>query len=69
MTGTGLVSILAIALNALAILVAWWCDLADTLKALLVAAGVNGTTAVGYWLGSSAGSRAKDEIIARGSQQ
>ena len=64
MTGTGLVSIIALAINAFAIAIAWQADKSDALIALLGMAGANGTAAVNFWLGSSAGSRAKDHVIA-----
>lgn len=66
--GSVIVSIFALAVFAMAILVAWLAKDPTTLQILLGAAATNATTAVGYWLGSSAGSRAKDEIIARGNQ-
>lgn len=65
MTGTGIISIAGMVLYGLAIIVAWLAALDEALKNLLVGAGVNATMIVSYWVGSSAGSRAKDEIIAR----
>ena len=65
MTSPGIVSAVSLAVLALAIVIAWAAKQTEALVLLLGVAGSNATTVVNYWLGSSAGSRAKDEIIAR----
>ena len=62
-SGPVAVSVLSLALLALAIGVAWWTK-DSSLPILLGVVGSNANTVVGYWLGSSAGSRAKDTTIA-----
>lgn len=62
--GAILVSCVSLAIFLAAICIAWWTK--DTsLQILLGMAGTNATTAVGYWLGSSSGSKAKDGVIAQ----
>ena len=63
-TGPVAISLFALAVFALALIVAWMTGDAS-LPILLGVAGSNATTVVGYWLGSSAGSRAKDATIAQ----
>jgi len=61
--GPVVVSIFAEVVFVLAITVAWWTK-DPSLGILLGAASAQATTAAGYWLGSSSGSRAKDKTIA-----
>lgn len=57
------VSIVVLSIFLAAIVIAWWTK--DTsLQVLLGMAGTNASTAVGYWLGSSSGSKSKDATIA-----
>lgn len=61
--GPILVSMLVLSIFLAAIAIAWWTH--DTsLQVLLGMAGTNAGTAVGYWLGSSSGSKSKDATIA-----
>jgi hypothetical protein len=61
--GPILVSVLVMGNFLAAISIAWWTK--DTsLQVLLGMAGTNAGTAVGYWLGSSSGSKSKDATIA-----
>jgi len=46
----------------IALVIAWMAKDQSNLSLLVGAVVANFTTAVGYWLGSSAGSRAKDEV-------
>lgn len=59
-SGPVVVSVLSLALLAVAIAVAWWTR-DPSLPILLGVVGANAGTTVNFWLGSSAGSRAKDE--------
>lgn len=61
--GPIVVSVLSLALLAVAMGVAWWTK-DPSLPILLGVAGSNATTVVGYWLGSSVGSKAKDATMA-----
>lgn len=63
-TGAVLVSIFVLAIFLAAIVIAWWSK-DSSLQILLGMAGTNAATAVGYWLGSSSGSKAKDSVIAQ----
>lgn len=57
------VSVLALSIFLAAICIAWWTK-DSSLQVLLGMAGTNAATAVGYWLGSSSGSKSKDAVIA-----
>jgi hypothetical protein len=61
--GATLISVLAMVIFTIALIVAWVTK-NENLGILLGAASSNATIAVGYWLGSSSGSRAKDALIA-----
>lgn len=61
--GSITVSCVALAIFLAAIAIAWWTK-DPSLPILLGAAATNATTVVGYWLGSSSGSKAKDATIA-----
>lgn len=63
-TGAILVSIFVLAIFLAAIVIAWWSK-DSSLQILLGMAGTNAATAVGFWLGSSSGSRDKDQTIAQ----
>lgn len=67
-TGAVLVSIFVLAIFLAAIGIAWWSK-DNSLQILLGMAGTNAATAVGYWLGSSSGSKAKDSVIAQQATQ
>jgi hypothetical protein len=56
------VSIFVLGIFLAAIVIAWLTK-NDSLNILLGMAGTNAATAVGYWLGSSSGSKAKDDTI------
>ncbi len=61
--GPVIVSVLVLGIFLAAIAIAWWTK--DTsLQVLLGMAGTNAGTAVGYWLGSSSGSKSKDAALA-----
>lgn len=61
--GPVIVSVLVLSIFLSAIVIAWWTK--DTsLQVLLGMAGTNAGTAVGYWLGSSSGSKSKDSLLA-----
>lgn len=62
MYGTILVSSLVLMIFQAAICIAWWTK-DSSLQVLLGMAGSNAGIAVGFWLGSSSGSRAKDAKI------
>lgn len=64
LAGPVLVSLCSLAVFVVALIVAWRTG-DSSLPILLGIAGSNATTTVGYWLGSSAGSRAKDATIAK----
>lgn len=61
--GPIVVSGMAMVLFFAAICVAWWTKDAS-LPLLLGAAATNAATVVSYWLGSSSGSKRKDQVIA-----
>lgn len=56
------VSVISLGIFTAAIVVAWLTK-DPSLPYLLGAAGTNATTAVGYWLGSSSGSKSKDDTL------
>lgn len=60
--GPIVVSVVTMVVFLAAIVVAWLTK-DSSLPVLLGMAGTNAGTAVGYWLGSSAGSKAKDAKI------
>lgn len=62
--GPIVVSMLVLLIFLAAIVVAWWTK-DVSLQILLGMAGANAGTAVGYWLGSSSGSKTKDATIAQ----
>jgi hypothetical protein len=61
--GPIVVSIFVLGIFLAAIVIAWLTK-NEALQILLGMAGANAGTAVGYWLGSSSGSKAKDATIA-----
>lgn len=62
--GPIIVSVLVLSIFLAAIAIAWWTKDAS-LGLLLGTASANATTAVGYWLGSSSGSKSKDQALAK----
>ncbi len=61
--GPIVVSVVVLGIFLAAICIAWWTK-DSSLQVLLGMAGTNAATAVGYWLGSSSGSKGKDAVIA-----
>lgn len=61
--GPIVVSIVVLSIFLAALCIAWWTK-DSSLQVLLGMAGTNAATAVGYWLGSSSGSKGKDATIA-----
>jgi hypothetical protein len=61
--GPIVVSVVVLSIFLAAIIIAWWTK-DSSLQILLGMAGTNAATAVGYWLGSSSGSKTKDATIA-----
>ena len=61
--GPIVVSIVVLGIFLAALVIAWWTK-DSAMPLLLGMAGSNAATAVGYWLGSSSGSKAKDATIA-----
>ena len=61
--GPFLVTLAVLGIFLAAMLVAWWTH-DSSLQVLLGMAGTNASLAVGYWLGSSSGSKSKDATIA-----
>lgn len=61
--GPILVSVLVLGIFVAALCIAWWTK-DNSLQVLLGMAGTNASIAVGYWLGSSSGSKGKDATIA-----
>lgn len=61
--GPIVVSVVVLSIFLAAIVIAWWTK-DSSLQILLGMAGTNAATAVGYWLGSSSGSKTKDATIA-----
>lgn len=61
--GAIIVSCLVLAIFQAAICIAWWTK-DGSLQILLGMAGTNASLAVGYWLGSSSGSKTKDAALA-----
>lgn len=62
--GAIIVSVFVLVIFLAAIAIAWWSK-DSSLQILLGMAGANAGTAVGYWLGSSSGSKAKDSVLAQ----
>lgn len=62
--GPIVVSAITLTIFLAAIIVAWWTK-DPSLQVLLGMAGTNAATTVGYWLGSSSGSKGKDATIAQ----
>ena len=62
--GAVIVSVMALTLFLAAVVVAWVTK-DSSLGILLGMAGTNAGTAVGYWLGSSAGSAKKTELMSK----
>lgn len=65
MTGPALIALVQLGVFVVALGVAAWTR-DPTLAVLLGVAASKAQTVIDYYFGSSAGSRAKDEIIARG---
>ena len=61
--GSVAVSLFAEAIFVVALGIAWWTN-NPALPVLLGAAATNATTVVGFWVGSSTGSRTKDQVRA-----
>ena len=62
--GPIVVSVVVLGIFLAALCIAWWTK-DSSLQVLLGMAGTNAATAVGYWLGSSSGSKGKDSTIAQ----
>lgn len=61
--GAIIVSVVALVTFTGALIVAFFLRDSGLLNLTVGAAIANGTTAVGYWLGSSAGSAKKDDLL------
>ena len=62
LSATFFVSMFVLAILVFAIVIAWQTK-SEALIPLLTLAGSNATIAVGFWLGSSTGSRNKDQTL------